>query len=115
MRCVSPWYNRTGWQGVKHRLTYLQVQSGVRINATREITYDRPQGLYFINQASGTGVCVCGGGGGGGGVRARASHYSCLWEREKEKNRLSWTGQRRATQYLTISACHLSRAGLLST
>ena len=23
MRCVSPWYNRTGWLGVKHQLTYL--------------------------------------------------------------------------------------------
>ena len=22
MRCVSPWYNRTGWLGVKHQLTY---------------------------------------------------------------------------------------------
>ena len=23
MRCVSPWYNRTGWLGVKHQLTYV--------------------------------------------------------------------------------------------
>ena len=23
MRCVSPWYNRTGWPGVKNQLTYL--------------------------------------------------------------------------------------------
>ena len=23
MRCVSPWYNRTSWLGVKHQLTYL--------------------------------------------------------------------------------------------
>ena len=23
MRCVSPWYNRTGWLGVKHQLSYL--------------------------------------------------------------------------------------------
>ena len=23
MRCVSPWYNRTGWLGVKRQLTYL--------------------------------------------------------------------------------------------
>ena len=21
--CVSPWYNRTGWLGVKHQVTYL--------------------------------------------------------------------------------------------
>ena len=25
MRCVSPWYNRTGWLGLKHQLTYLPV------------------------------------------------------------------------------------------
>ena len=25
MRCVTPWYNRTGWLGIKHLLTY-QVQ-----------------------------------------------------------------------------------------
>ena len=26
MRCVSPWYNHTGWQGVKHQLTYLPAR-----------------------------------------------------------------------------------------
>ena len=25
MWCVSPWYNRTGWLGVKHQLTYLPM------------------------------------------------------------------------------------------
>ena len=25
MRCVSPWYNCTGWLGVKHQLTYLLI------------------------------------------------------------------------------------------
>ena len=35
MRCVSPWYNHTGWLGVKHQLTYLltlcaEVQFGRR-------------------------------------------------------------------------------------
>ena len=24
-KCVSPWYNRTGWLGVKHQLTYLRT------------------------------------------------------------------------------------------
>ena len=23
MRCVLPWYNSTGWLGIKHQLTYL--------------------------------------------------------------------------------------------
>ena len=29
--CLSPWYNRTGWLGVKHQLTYLRefVYGGV--------------------------------------------------------------------------------------
>ena len=31
-RCVSPWYNRTGWLGVKHQLTYLPW-SGVCVPA----------------------------------------------------------------------------------
>ena len=28
MKCVSPWYNRTGWLGVKHQLTYLLIIGG---------------------------------------------------------------------------------------
>ena len=24
-KCVSPWYNRTGWLGVKHQITYLHT------------------------------------------------------------------------------------------
>ena len=27
IRCVSPWYNRTGWLGVKHQLIYLITYS----------------------------------------------------------------------------------------
>ena len=29
VRCVSPWYNRTGWLGVKHQLTYLRSSLSV--------------------------------------------------------------------------------------
>ena len=27
MRCISPWYNRTGWLGVKHQLTFLDIDT----------------------------------------------------------------------------------------
>ena len=36
MRCVSPWYNRTGWLGVKHQLTYL-------------LTYWKQKIIQFLN------------------------------------------------------------------
>ena len=29
MRCVSPWYNRTGWLDVKHQLTYLLLDTAI--------------------------------------------------------------------------------------
>ena len=31
MRCLSPWYNRTGWLGVKHQLTYILLLSNFEI------------------------------------------------------------------------------------
>ena len=34
-KCVSPWYNHTGWLGVKHQFTYLPVSLFVLATAGR--------------------------------------------------------------------------------
>ena len=35
LHCSSPWYNRNGWQGVKHQLTYSSIQVGNATTATK--------------------------------------------------------------------------------
>ena len=50
MRCVSPWYNRTGWLGVKHQLTYLltccdEIFNAIRLQLTGHIFFLTVEGL----------------------------------------------------------------------
>ena len=40
MRCVSPWYNHTGWLGVKHQLTYLLTYSLWMFRVSTDICLD---------------------------------------------------------------------------
>ena len=49
MRCVSPWYNRTGWLGVKHQLAYLLVDLVMRgvLTPVGEIPHCRYDRYYY--------------------------------------------------------------------
>ena len=65
MRCVSPWYNRTSWLGVKLTPAYLLTHTGEEGPRSGQMA-DHSRAPKNLAWRVCDGVCVCVGGGGGG-------------------------------------------------